>query len=55
MAERFTSNDTPTPRGWKGPSEKGSVMRKLDGRLSTDKSDADDEGTPSSRRNPLNL
>ena len=55
MAERFSSNDMPTPRGWKGPSEKGSVMRKLDGRLSTDKSDADDEGSPESRRNPLDL
>jgi hypothetical protein len=54
MAEKFTSNNAPTPRGWKGPSEKGSVVRQLDGRLSANKADGDDENQDQ-RRNALDL
>ncbi len=53
MAHKFTSNDTPTPSNWKGPSEKGSVIRKLDGRLSANK--AEGKGGSGDRRNALDL
>ncbi len=54
MADKFTSNDAPTPRGWKGPSEKGSVVRLLDGRLSANKAEGDDT-EQNQRRNALDL
>ena len=44
MAEKFTSNSR-KPRGWKGPSQKGSVMSKQVGRKSVNKAtgkDSDD-------------
>jgi hypothetical protein len=54
MAEKFTSNNAPTPHDWKGPSKKGSVMRKLDGRLSVNKAEGED-ASQDQRRNALDL
>lgn len=54
MAEKFASNDVPTPPMWQGPSDKGSVMRKLDGRLSVNKAEGDDINQDQ-RRNALDL
>jgi len=51
MAEKFTSNSR-TPRGWKGPSQKGSVMSKQVGRKSVNKMTGKDSGD---RRNAIDL
>lgn len=51
MAEKFTSNSR-SPRGWKGPSQKGSVMSKQVGRKSVNKATGKDSDD---RRNAIDL
>jgi len=51
MADKFASN-APTPRGWSGPSDKGSVMSKQVGRKSVNKAEGDDS---EDRRNAISL
>ena len=52
MAEKFTSNDAPTPANWSGPSDKGSVMSKQGGRKSVNKATGKDSDD---RRNAIDL
>ena len=52
MADKFSSN-APTPRGWSGPSDKGSVMSKQVGRKSVNKETC--EGHGEDRRNATSL
>jgi|LULF01.1.fsa_nt_gb hypothetical protein len=54
MARKFADDETPKPRDWEGPEEKGRVMSKQTGRLSYNPHSDKRPGT-GGRRNPTKL